>query len=99
MNIKCVKLISGEEIIADVNESFEGLVILKNPLLVMMIPNQQNNQFGIGLGPFCAFAKDGEVPIMAGAVISIFEPEIGLRNEYNSKYGSGIVLPESKLIV
>ena len=98
MNIKCVKLISGEEVIADVNDSIEGLVILKNPLLLMMVPSQ-NNQFAMGLGPFCAFAKDGEVPIMAGAIISIFEPETGLRNEYNSKYGSGIVLPETKLVI
>ena len=45
-NVKCVKLISGEDIIADVDESVQGLVVLKNPLLVMMIPNH-NNQFGI----------------------------------------------------
>ena len=97
-NVKCVKLISGEDIIADVDESVQGLVVLKNPLLVMMIPNQ-NNQFGIGLAPFCPHAKDSTVPVIAGAVIAVFEPEIGMRNEYNTKFGTGVLIPNNKLKV
>jgi len=97
-NIKCIKLISGEEIIADLDESIEGLVILKKPLLIMMVPNQ-NNQFGIGLAPFCPYAAGGDIPIRAGAVVSIFEPDAGMKNEYNVRFGSGIVVPESKIIV
>ena len=97
-NIKCLKLISGEEIIADIDEGIEGLVILKKPLQIMMIPNQ-NNQFGIGLAPFCPYAKDDVIPLRSGAVLSIFEPETGMLNEYNSRYGSGLVVPESKIII
>ena len=97
-NIKIVKLISGEDVIADIDETIEGLLILKKPSLIMLIPNQ-NNQFGIGLAPFCPFAKDDVVPIRSGAVISIFEPETGMLNEYNTRYGSGLVVPESKIIV
>jgi hypothetical protein len=65
----------------------------------MMVPQGQNNQFGIGLAPFCAYAKDGIVPVRGGAIVSIFDPEVGMLNEYNSRYGSGLVIPESKLIV
>ena len=97
-NIKCIKLISGEEIIADIDESIEGLVILRKPLLIMMVPNQ-NNQFGIGLAPFSPYAQSGDIPIRAGAVVSIFEPDTGMVNEYNVRFGSGIVLPECKIIV
>lgn len=97
-NIKCIKLISGEEIIADIDQSVDGLLILKNPLLIMMVPNQ-NNQFGIGLAPFCAYAKDPQIPIREGAVVTIFDPDTGMKNEYNVRFGSGIVVPESKIIV
>ncbi len=97
-NIKCLKLISGDEVIADIDEGIEGLVILRKPLQIMMIPNQ-NNQFGIGLAPFCPYAKDDMVPLRSGAILSIFEPETGMLNEYNSRYGSGIVVPESKIII
>ena len=97
-NVKCIKLISGEEIIADIDESIEGLVILKKPLLIMMVPNQ-NNQFGIGLAPFCPYAAGGDIPVRAGAVVSIFEPDAGMKNEYNVRFGSGLVVPESKIIV
>ena len=97
-NIKCIKLISGEEIIADIDESIDGLVILKKPLLIMMVPNQ-TNQFGIGLAPFCPYAQDEALPVRAGAVVSIFEPDATMRNEYNIRFGSGIVVPESKIIL
>ena len=97
-NIKCLKLISGDEVIADIDEGIEGLVILKKPLQIMMIQNQ-NNQFGIGLAPFCPYAKDDVIPLRSGAVLSIFEPETGMLNEYNSRYGSGLVVPESKIII
>ena len=97
-NVKVIKLISGEEIIADIDESIDGLVILKKPLMIMMVPNQ-NNQFGIGLAPFCPYAKDEVVPIRAGAIVTIFEPDAGMKNEYNVRFGSGLVVPESKIIV
>lgn len=97
-NIKCLKLISGDEIIANIDEGIEGLVILKKPLQIMMIPNQ-NNQFGIGLAPFCPYAKDDVIPLRSGAILSIFDPEIGMLNEYNTRHGSGIVVPESKIIL
>jgi len=97
-NIKCLKLISGDEVIADIDEGIEGLVILKKPLQIMMIPNQ-NNQFGIGLAPFCPYAKDDMVPLRSGAILSIFDPETGMLNEYNTRFGSGIVVPESKIIL
>jgi hypothetical protein len=97
-NIKCLKLISGDEVIADIDEGIEGLVILKKPLQIMMIPNQ-NNQFGIGLAPFCPYAKDDMVPLRSGAIITIFDPETGMLNEYNTRCGSGLVVPESKIIL
>jgi len=97
-NIKCLKLISGDEVIADIDEGIEGLVILKKPLQIMMIPNQ-NNQFGIGLAPFCPYAKDDLVPLRSGAIITIFDPETGMLNEYNTRCGSGLVVPESKIII
>ena len=98
-NVKVVKLISGEDIIADIAEIEEAnLVLLKKPMQIMLVPNGPSN-FGIGLAPFCPYAKDGTVPIRAGAIVSIFEPETDMLNEYNSRYGSGLVVPESKIIV
>lgn len=98
-DVKCIKLISGEDIISEVDESIDGLIILKDPLLVMMVPNGTGKEFGIGLAPFCPHAKDGIVPVMAGAVIAVFEPETGMKNEYNAKFNKGLVVPDKKIIV
>jgi hypothetical protein len=39
------------------------------------------------------------VPLRSGAILSIFDPETGMLNEYNTRCGSGIVVPESKIIL
>jgi hypothetical protein len=96
-DVKCIKLISGEDIIAEIDESVQGLIVLKDPLLVMMVPNGTGKEFGIGLAPFCPHAKDRIVPVMAGAVIAVYEPETGMKNEYNTKFGKGIVLPKKQI--
>lgn len=92
-NIKCVKLTCGDEIIADI-KSDETHYYLQNPLMIMLIP-ANGNQFSVGMAPYCPYAKDSIVPINKSAVIAEFEPETGMYNEYNSKYGSGIVVPET----
>jgi hypothetical protein len=95
MNIKCVKLMTGEDIIADVHEE-DNMVLLNKPCLIMMVP-QGNNTYGIALGPFLPWAEDSKVTVKSACVMSLYFPETDLKNEYNSRYGSGIVMPSSSV--
>jgi hypothetical protein len=91
--IQLLKLITGEDIIADV--SYDALVDkyqLKNPL--RFLPTRD----GVALAPLVLFAKNDTIEIKGTAVIFTAEPEDEIVNTYNEKFG-GIVVPPSGLII
>ena len=90
--IACVKLITGEDIIADIAEDVSGLVVLTTPLMIMMVPRSQD-QFSIGLVPFMPFLNKNTIRIVANNIIVSEEPSAELRNEYNKVTGKGIIVP------
>lgn len=93
MNIKCLKLTCGDEVICDLT-SDDTHFYLSNPLMIILVP-AANNQFNVGLAPYCTYAKDNIVPINKSAVIAEFEPEKGMYDEYNSRFGS-VILPKQQ---
>lgn len=86
--IKIVKLISGEEMVADVVEN-ENFLTLKNPQKFML-----TNE-GLASMPLLPLSKDKEYKIALQHVIIIAEPEDDISNSYNSQFGSGIVLAKN----
>lgn len=98
-----VKLSSGEEIIGEVTDvEVEGrtFIEIKTPAVIMLIPDQNNEQkFGIGLAPYAPYAEGGKVQIMPGHVVALMKPTASLLNEYNAAYGSGVVVPEKPKLV
>lgn len=95
MNIKVLKLVTGEEIISQIKEntglgSDNELVLIEPQRFVM-------TEEGVGSMPLMPISKDKEYKISKNHVIIIAEPDDNIRNVYNSKYGSGIVLPSINL--
>jgi hypothetical protein len=88
MEIKILKIISGEEIISQC-EFKEGRYILKNPQKFLL------TQEGVASMPMMPFSSSENYQIDEKHVIFVCEPELEIRNMYNSKYGSGVVLPSS----
>jgi hypothetical protein len=101
-NVQIIKLSSGEDIIGDIEEiQVEGreFVLANKPCLIMMVPKQDNpNEFGIGLAPYAPFAKEHKVPIMPAHIVSIYQPETALLNEYNRRFGSGLIVPDNDIV-
>jgi len=89
-DIRLVKLKSGEEIIGDVTVSAND-VIIANPC--QLIPTEQ----GIGFSPWPPFAKHDNVTVKMDWVICITDPVDEASNAWNSKFGSGIILPNVQL--
>lgn len=91
--IKVVKLVTGEDVVADVeikDESSGRVVILKNPQRFMVTSE------GVGSIPLVPFSDDEKYIISMNHVVLICEPDINIKNGYNSQFGSGIVVPTSK---
>jgi hypothetical protein len=97
MNIKILKLITGEEIIGEVTLEDETLITLKNPLAIVIRPSQDG--FTFGFMPWCSLIE-GErlVSIGLSNVVTMGNPTDEVKNTYSSMFG-GIVTPPKQLIV
>jgi hypothetical protein len=87
MNIKVFKLISGEEIIAEVFNALADNIELKSPATIVIQQTAQG--VGVGLMPYMAYAT-GNIKLYKTSIASEAEPDIKMINEYNRIFGSGI---------
>jgi hypothetical protein len=90
--IKIVKLVTGEELIAD-TESDHNSITLNQPCAIQLIPNRGDpSQTMMGLIPYASYTEDFKVTISLDKVIWQEKPSKEIYNQYNSAFGSGIQL-------
>jgi hypothetical protein len=87
MTIKVFKLISGEELIADVTSGSETGYHLDTPASIML--QQTESGLGVGLAPYMPYVS-GKVYLNKTAIAAEGEPADAMRNEYSRLFGSGI---------
>lgn len=98
MNVKAVKLISGEEIVGEVLRESENELTIKNPLAVML-SRSQTGDINVGFIPFAPYiGKHPEITFKTNNLVMVSEVDEQMRNQYNSVFG-GIVTPPKQLIV
>lgn len=90
MTVKVSKLVTGEDVIADVEIDEVGIV-LNNPALIV-IQQTQDGRVGASFAPFAPYAKDGKVRIFKNFVMGEIEVDVKIVNEYNRIFGSGIMI-------
>lgn len=91
MGVKAFKLITGEDVIADVIADFDNVLVAKNPAVVIM-QRSEDGRIGVGLQPYVPFAKDGKLEFYKHALSATFEVETQMVNEYNRIFGNGIII-------
>ena len=70
-DVKVLKLITGEEVIARVTEESSNLLILEKPMTLQMIPpNTSTGQVGFALMPWMQAAKNEKVIISTEHIIA-----------------------------
>ena len=95
-NIKIIRLSTGEELIATVNDTFQSNALNLTDVAIL-IPTQQNS---LGLAPFMAYsnAPDGiEVPY--SFVMFMVDPVDGLKKQYQNMFSRIITPTEQKIII
>lgn len=93
MKIKVLKLITGEEIITQFKSEDENTIVVVEPQKFIM------SQEGVGSMPLMPMSKDKEYSILKNHIILISDPDDDIKNVYNSKFGSGVVIPTSSSII
>lgn len=91
-NIMCLKLMSGEELIGTVVNNNT----LKDVAAVMMMPSQAGDgRVSLGLLPFLPYADTNEFTFAENCIVTRFEPNTEMINNYNRVYGAGIQIAKS----
>lgn len=91
--ILVTKLTTGEELIGTVVEDGEK-VIIKKPCYLQMVPSQARpEQPMMALVPYAPYVEDHSVSVTKASVVWQEKPIKELYNQYNSVFGSGLVVP------
>lgn len=90
--IKITKLITGEELIADVTEN-ELTTVFKQPCAIQLMPDHRDpSKTMMGLIPYATYTEDFEVEVRNENIIWSANPTREVYNQYNQTFGSGIQL-------
>lgn len=95
INVKLFRIITGEEIIAELISENDNSVIVKNGLVV--IPTGQN----VGFAPWATVidTDNPELTVSKNHIVYIAEVDSGVKKKYNEIYGSKIITPSDKKLV
>jgi hypothetical protein len=101
MDIKILKLMTGEEVLGEIESESETEFVLVNPVGVAVVRGK-DGQPNIGFAPFPLHAEQKSGTTIAFAkknVVYSYEPAQDFVNNYNQIFGTGIVLPPQKTLI
>lgn len=91
MAIMIVRLINGEELIGDCEVNENGVVI-KEPAQIHFAMNPQTGKVNVGFLPYANLLKETRINIKNDHIIYTGEPVQEAYNQYNTMFGSGLVV-------
>ena len=96
MNVKLIKMWTGEDVIADLIKETDDTIVITNPIVV--VPGGQQGQ--VGLAPWSPLlkGKDTELEVTKRYVVYINEPQEEFIDNYKQMF-SPIATPPKKLIL
>ena len=90
MNIKIVRIVSGEELIGDWNDETKTIT---QPVVMVPLGKDQ-----LGFQPWIPYSEEEEMTFKEQHIVVVLTPDNKLQNEYNRVFGSGLLVPEEKII-
>ena len=85
MNVKIVKLTSGEELFGEFDEENS---VIKNPVVMIPVSKEQ-----IAFQPWLPYSEDKDYTLKTEHILIVATAANTITNEYSRIYGSGIVVP------
>ena len=101
MEVLALKLITGEDILSEIESQSETEFVLVNPVGIAVVRGK-DGQPNIGLAPFPLHGEqkpDNTIAIPKRSVVYSYVPSQDFINNYNQIFGSGIVVPPQKQII
>ena len=101
MNILAVKLVTGEEVIGELESESESEFVLVNPVGIAVVRNKQSGEPQVGFSPFPIHSdqKTGATVALAKKhVVYSYTPAEDFITNYDQIFGAGIIVPKQQII-
>jgi hypothetical protein len=93
MNIKLVRLVTGEDILTEY-EAQDGFCTFTNPLIVYITPPQGPGQSAsVGISQWVPYSDSKEFIINKDKVVFVADAAQDLKKQYDQVFGLGLILP------
>jgi len=95
IDVKLLRIVTGEEVIAELLSETEETITVQNGLVVLPTNN------GVGFAPWATvISKDKpEITISKNHVVYVAEVQEDVCKKYNEMFGSKLITPNSKKLV
>jgi hypothetical protein len=104
MSVRLLVFNNGLQIVGDFKSKDESgnAVIITKPVQLIFMPNEEPNakgKMGIAFAPFLQYTEDWKtgVSFVVTDILTVTTPIAELVNNYNTTFGSGLVLPPGVL--
>jgi hypothetical protein len=101
MKILAFKLITGEDVLGEVESESETEFVLENPVGIAVVRGKDGNP-NIGFSPFPIHAEQksgATIAISKKNVVYSYVPAQDFVDNYNQIFGSGIIVPPQKSLI
>ena len=95
IDIKLIRIVTGEEIIAEVLDWTGGMITIQNALVVL--PSAQQ----VGFAPWATVIskENPEITLDMKHVIYVAEIDHSVAKKYNQMFGSPLITPDEKKLI
>ena len=95
IDVKLLRIVTGEEVIAELLSETEETITVQNGLVVLPTNN------GVGFAPWATVIskENPEITISKTHVVYVAEVQEDVCKKYNEMFGSKLITPDSKKLV
>ena len=95
MDIKLLRIITGEEVIAELIDWSNGMMTVRNGLVVL----PQGSQYGFAPWATVIDNEQPEITLDMKHIVYVAEVHPSVKKKYEEMYGSNLTLPEEKKLI
>jgi hypothetical protein len=102
MKILALKLITGEDLLGEVESESETEFVIINPVGIAVVRNKQTGEPQVGFSPFPIHGEqksDSTIALAKKHVVYSYVPAEDFVSNYNQIFGSGLIVPPKQQII
>lgn len=96
MNIKLLRMSTGEDLIADLKNWDAAGATVENPCIIYITQNQAGGH-NVGMTRWMPYTANKEFLLDSRFVVTIADPAEDLAKQYDQVFGSGIIVPSQQI--